>query len=195
VFPSLVEVNDLAASHTPVRGWKTTIAFALIAAVAGMGTLLYSLVWVIRAYMDPRKQPYPEWMFFAPFLVGGLVAAVAYLGLGRIFAARTDVEPGSSADNTTLARGDHGSAGAKRNEPGPSVGPLLILLIIVCLSALIMGGTALLFSPNDWDQASGEAMFGARLGLLIGLPPALIVWVVNRRRRRVAKSNADSRAA
>lgn len=159
------------------------ILFAAIAALAGMTTCRYSLGFVVRAAGNSTQPgPHPMWWFLSPFLLGGVVAAVAYLALPRILAALSGTESRSSAANATLAQGDHGSSAAAQNEPRPATGPIAILLIVVAISTLIPAGIAALLTHNDLGEMSAVAVLGAGLGLLIGIPAALIVWVATRRR-------------
>jgi hypothetical protein len=188
------EVNDLAESRSSVRAWATPILFALIAALAGMTTCRLALGVVVRGTANSTKPlPYPKLTFLSPFLVGAVVAAVAYLALPRILAALSGAESRSPAANTTLAPGNHGSSAAKHNEPRPATGPIAILVIVVAISTLIAAGMAGLLTNNDVGEVSAAALLGGGLGLLIGIPAALLVWVATRRRRPEVTSDADKR--
>jgi hypothetical protein len=137
----------------------------------------------VAAGHSTKHGPHPMWWFVSPFLLGGVVTAVVYVTLPRIFAALSGTDSRPSAADTTLAPGDDGSSAAMYKEPRSAIGPMAILLIVVAISTAIPAGLVALLTNNDWGEVSAVAVLGAGLGLLVGIPAALIVWVAARRRR------------
>jgi hypothetical protein len=115
----------------------------------------------------------------APFIIGAMACGLTYSVLAGI-EEQDEREHDADVDSHVEA--------SPRSESRASNGPLRVLGVIVAASATICAffGGALTFAGDDHSQFFLNILFGggfgAALGLVLAIPAALIIAVVQRRR-------------
>lgn len=184
----------------PIRRQQSPVAIAAVASVLGMATC--TKTWFFANTYQGTTPATGIWhsqstwlvRFFGPFLLGGIVCAIAYRVIARATAV-TVADTSIDFDETPAPR--EGAKHLRRRDGTDAAGSGWVVLFSILALSAVLGALFFWFADTEGfggsaptDRSFGDslsnlvdgAFVGACFGFLIAAPAAIIVAMSARRR-------------